>query len=82
MLYPSPEGVGPARDPFASARAALDGVIASSMAADALEAISGAPESRTTGAYGLPLVMLDSDPACGGRGGHRQPRPRPTACGR
>lgn len=54
VLYPSPEGVGPARDPFASARAALDGVIASSMAAGALGAIGGAD---------LPLVMLDSDPA-------------------
>ena len=37
VLYPSPEGIGPARDPFASAQAALDGVIASSMAADALD---------------------------------------------
>ncbi|MDF6041446.1 LacI family transcriptional regulator [Streptomyces sp. JH14] len=54
VLYPSPEGMGPARDPFASARAALDGVIASSMAADALGALRGAD---------LPLVMLDSDPA-------------------
>ncbi|MFJ7149974.1 LacI family DNA-binding transcriptional regulator [Streptomyces sp. NPDC100445] len=54
VLYPSPEGIGPARDPFASAQAALDGVIASSMAADALSAIRG---DR------LPLVMLDSDPA-------------------
>ncbi|MFF8094748.1 LacI family DNA-binding transcriptional regulator [Streptomyces sp. NPDC016675] len=53
VLYPSPEGVGPARDPFASAPAALDGVIASSMAADALTAIRGDQ---------LPLVMLDSDP--------------------
>ncbi|GAA4825648.1 LacI family DNA-binding transcriptional regulator [Streptomyces ziwulingensis] len=53
VLYPSPEGIGPARDPFASARAALDGVIASSMAADALTAIRGDQ---------LPLVMLDSDP--------------------
>ncbi|GAB2913014.1 LacI family DNA-binding transcriptional regulator [Streptomyces heilongjiangensis] len=57
VLYPSPEGVGPARDPFASAQAALDGVIASSMAADALSAIRGDQ---------LPLVMLDSDP----RGSH------------
>lgn len=56
VLYPSPEGVGPARDPFASARAALDGVIASSMAADALGALRGG---------GLPLVMLDSDPGAG-----------------
>ncbi|MEU7305484.1 LacI family DNA-binding transcriptional regulator [Streptomyces sp. NPDC007206] len=53
VLYPSPEGVGPARDPFASAQAAIDGVIASSMAADALTAIRGDQ---------LPLVMLDSDP--------------------
>ncbi|MFJ3703657.1 MULTISPECIES: LacI family DNA-binding transcriptional regulator [Streptomyces] len=53
VLYPSPDGTGPARDPFASARAALDGVIASSMAADALGALRGAE---------LPLVMLDSDP--------------------
>ncbi|CAL9393592.1 LacI family DNA-binding transcriptional regulator [Streptomyces sp. enrichment culture] len=57
VLYPSPEGIGPARDPFASAQAALDGVIASSMAADALTAIRGDQ---------LPLVMLDSDP----RGSH------------
>ncbi|MEE4588917.1 LacI family DNA-binding transcriptional regulator [Streptomyces antimycoticus] len=53
VLYPSPEGVGPARDPFDSARASLDGVIASSMAAGALAAVRGG---------GLPLVMLDSDP--------------------
>ncbi|MDX6354797.1 MAG: LacI family transcriptional regulator, repressor for deo operon, udp, cdd, tsx, nupC, and nupG, partial [Streptomyces sp.] len=56
VLYPSPEGIGPARDPFGSARAAIDGVIASSMAADALAGI---------GDGGLPLVMLDSDPAGG-----------------
>ncbi|MEU9915377.1 LacI family DNA-binding transcriptional regulator [Streptomyces sp. NPDC051001] len=53
LLYPSPEGVGPAKNPFASAQAALDGVLASSMAADALTAIRGDQ---------LPLVMLDSDP--------------------
>ncbi|MFJ5779661.1 LacI family DNA-binding transcriptional regulator [Streptomyces sp. NPDC093094] len=53
VLYPSPEGIGPAPDPFASARSALDGVLASSMAADALTAIRGDQ---------LPLVMLDSDP--------------------
>ncbi|UYQ61217.1 LacI family DNA-binding transcriptional regulator [Streptomyces peucetius] len=61
VLYPSPEGVGPARDPFASARAALDGVIASSMAAQALTAIRGTD---------LPLVMLDSDPADTGAAAH------------
>ncbi|MFJ5224685.1 LacI family DNA-binding transcriptional regulator [Streptomyces sp. NPDC088400] len=60
VLYPSPAGVGPARDPFASARAALDGVIASSMATDALDAIRGADGAD------LPLVMLDSDPAAPG----------------
>jgi len=53
VLYPSPAGIGPARDPFASAQAALDGVIASSMAADAVNDIRGDQ---------LPLVMLDSDP--------------------
>ncbi|MEV5989485.1 LacI family DNA-binding transcriptional regulator [Streptomyces sp. NPDC052051] len=53
VLYPSPEGIGPAKNPFHSARAALDGIIASSMAADALTALRDAP---------LPLVMLDSDP--------------------
>ncbi|GGV14856.1 LacI family transcriptional regulator [Streptomyces litmocidini] len=61
VLYPSPDGVGPARDPFASAQAALDGVIASSMAADALKALRGT---------GLPLVMLDSDPSDPGASAH------------
>ncbi|MEU5218062.1 LacI family DNA-binding transcriptional regulator [Streptomyces sp. NPDC020807] len=61
VLYPSPDGVGPARDPFASARAALDGVIASSMASDALKAFRGTD---------LPLVMLDSDPADTGAAAH------------
>ncbi|MEU5097111.1 LacI family DNA-binding transcriptional regulator [Streptomyces sp. NPDC020996] len=58
VLYPSPEGrtlrAAPIPDPFASAQAAVDGVIASSMTADALTAIRGDQ---------LPLVMLDSDPA-------------------
>ncbi|SEO66643.1 LacI family DNA-binding transcriptional regulator [Actinacidiphila rubida] len=58
VLYPSPEGVGPARDPFGSARAAIDGVIASSMAADALAGIGDVGRDG-----GLPLVMLDSDPS-------------------
>ncbi|MGA5218979.1 LacI family DNA-binding transcriptional regulator [Streptomyces cinereoruber] len=61
VLYPSPDGVGPARAPFASAQAALDGVIASSMAAEALEAFRGTD---------LPLVMLDSDPAGTGAAAH------------
>lgn len=57
VLYPSPEGTGPAVDPFGSASATLDGVIASSMAPEALAAL---------GEGELPLVMLDSDPR-GGR---------------
>ncbi|MGW7001667.1 LacI family DNA-binding transcriptional regulator [Streptomyces sp. NPDC054933] len=63
VLYPSPEGVGPAPDPFGSARAALDGVIASSMAVEALHAISG---ESAAGTVGLPLVMLDSEPGVAG----------------
>ncbi|MGW3009063.1 LacI family DNA-binding transcriptional regulator [Streptomyces sp. NPDC001219] len=54
VLYSSPSDGGPARDPFVSARATLDGVIASSMASEVLAAFDG---------DGLPLVMLDSDPA-------------------
>jgi LacI family repressor for deo operon, udp, cdd, tsx, nupC, and nupG len=61
VLYPSPEGIGPAPDPFASAQASLDGVIASSMAPEALAALRGGGLRG-----GLPLVMLDSDPE-GGR---------------
>ncbi|WP_443058914.1 LacI family DNA-binding transcriptional regulator [Streptomyces sp. NBC_00388] len=61
VLYPSPEGVGPARDPFGSAQTALDGVIASSMAVGALAAIQKS---------GLPLVMLDSDPDQSGAAAH------------
>lgn len=53
VLYPSPEGIGPAPDPFDSARATLDGVIASSMAAEAVSVLHEG---------GLPLVMLDSEP--------------------
>ncbi|MGW7515389.1 LacI family DNA-binding transcriptional regulator [Streptomyces sp. NPDC054796] len=68
VLYPSPEGIGPAPDPFGSARAALDGVIASSMAPEALAALRGGGPGggrlRGDGLQGdgLPLVMLDSDP--------------------
>jgi DNA-binding LacI/PurR family transcriptional regulator len=61
VLYPSPAGIGPARDPFGSARAAIDGVIASSMAADALAGIGGGGLDG-----GLPLVMLDSGPGAPG----------------
>ncbi|WP_052850709.1 LacI family DNA-binding transcriptional regulator [Streptomyces avicenniae] len=59
VLYPSPEGVGAAPDPFASAGATLDGVLASSMAVEALAQLSG---------DGLPLVMLDSEPRDGPAG--------------
>ncbi|GAA3378026.1 LacI family DNA-binding transcriptional regulator [Streptomyces sannanensis] len=61
VLYRSPIGEGPAKDPFPSARAALDGIIASSMATDALSAIRGTD---------LPLVMLDSDPDDTGAAAH------------
>ncbi|MER7517617.1 LacI family DNA-binding transcriptional regulator [Streptomyces sp. NPDC126499] len=61
VLYPSPDGIGPARDPFASASAALDGVLASSMATDALKAFQGTD---------LPLVMLDSAPDGPGAAAH------------
>ena len=67
VLYPTPQDrpsptadeggssdPAPLSDPFDSAAAALDGVIASSMAAHALTTIRG---DR------LPLVMLDSDPS-------------------
>ncbi|WP_330176656.1 LacI family transcriptional regulator [Streptomyces sp. NBC_01498] len=61
VIYPSPEGIGPAKDPFANAQAALDGVIASSIPADALAALRGTD---------LPLVMLDSDPDESGAAAH------------
>ncbi|RKN12763.1 LacI family DNA-binding transcriptional regulator [Streptomyces radicis] len=56
VLYSPPTGIGRAADPFASAGATLDGVLASSMAAEALAALSG---------DGMPLVMLDSEPGDG-----------------
>ncbi|WP_344561578.1 LacI family DNA-binding transcriptional regulator [Streptomyces axinellae] len=52
LLYPSPEGISTAPDPFASARSALDGVIATSMAPGALKILRR---------DGLPLIALDSD---------------------
>ena len=68
VLYPSPEGIGPARDPFASARAALDGVIASSMAADALDRHPRRPDS--------PSSCSTATPRGSRRRRHRQPRHR------
>ncbi|MDT0305965.1 LacI family DNA-binding transcriptional regulator [Streptomyces sp. DSM 44917] len=53
VLYVPPDERGPAPDPFASAGAAVDGVLASSMAAESLATLSQG---------GLPLVMLDSEP--------------------
>ncbi|MFE0426963.1 LacI family DNA-binding transcriptional regulator, partial [Streptomyces sp. NPDC058953] len=61
VVYPAPDTGGRARDPFASARTALDGVIASSMATQALGSLHSS---------GLPLVMLDSDPADGTAAAH------------
>ncbi|KRV50263.1 LacI family transcriptional regulator [Wenjunlia vitaminophila] len=77
VLYPSPQGVGTARNPFESTRGALDGVIASSMAADALREIRGS----FPGGQALPLVMLDSaPPTAPGDPGHREPdAPAPAA---
>ncbi|SFC39844.1 transcriptional regulator, LacI family [Nocardioides terrae] len=56
ILYLSPTVTAPARDPFASAQSTVDGVLASSMSAEALSTIRG---DR------LPLVMLDSSPDAG-----------------
>ncbi|MEU9603766.1 LacI family DNA-binding transcriptional regulator [Streptomyces sp. NPDC048057] len=61
VVYPSPDISTPAKDPFASASAALDGIIASSMAARSLTRLRGAD---------LPLVMIDSDPAERGAAAH------------
>lgn len=54
VVYLWPDGVGRATNPFGSAPQAIDGVLASSMAVDALAELGPKP---------LPLVMLDSDPA-------------------
>jgi DNA-binding LacI/PurR family transcriptional regulator len=56
ILYLSPTLTAPARDPFVSAQSTVDGVLATSMSAEALSAIRG---DR------LPLVMLDSSPDAG-----------------
>lgn len=56
VVYLWPDGVGRATNPFGTADQAIDGVLASSMAADALSQFGPGP---------LPLVMLDSDPAGG-----------------
>jgi DNA-binding LacI/PurR family transcriptional regulator len=56
VVYPWPDGAGRARSPFAAAHESIDGVFASSMAADALAELRAGPGP-------LPLVMLDSDPA-------------------
>lgn len=53
VVYLWPDGVGRATNPFGSAPQAIDGVLASSMALDALSELGPGP---------LPLVMLDSDP--------------------
>lgn len=51
VVYPWPDGAGPADSPFAAAGEAIDGILASSLTFDVL--------SRFTG---TPAVMLDSDP--------------------
>jgi LacI family transcriptional regulator len=58
VVYPWPDGHGAARSPFSAPHEAIDGVLASSMAIDALTDLVG-----QDGDAGVPLVMLDSDPA-------------------
>jgi DNA-binding LacI/PurR family transcriptional regulator len=57
VVYPWPDGHGPARSPFSAPHEAIDGVLASSMATDALTDLVG-----RNGDVEVPLVMLDSDP--------------------
>ncbi|HEU5158683.1 MAG TPA: LacI family DNA-binding transcriptional regulator [Streptosporangiaceae bacterium] len=66
VVYPWPDGHGPARGPFSAPHEAIDGVLASSMATDALTDLvvaPGQPGHDRAGDMGVPLVMLDSDPA-------------------
>jgi LacI family transcriptional regulator len=56
VVYPWPDDAGRAHSPFAAAHESIDGVLASSMAADAFTELRAGPGP-------LPLVMLDSDPA-------------------
>jgi DNA-binding LacI/PurR family transcriptional regulator len=56
VVYPWPDVAGRARSPFAATHESIDGVLASSMAVDALTELRAGPGP-------LPLVMLDSDPA-------------------
>ncbi|MGI8330223.1 LacI family DNA-binding transcriptional regulator [Actinomadura scrupuli] len=53
VVYLWPDGAGVADSPFAKVNEAIDGVLASSMAVDALAELS---------ADAMPLIMLDSDP--------------------
>ncbi|WP_433333555.1 LacI family DNA-binding transcriptional regulator [Spirillospora sp. CA-294931] len=52
VVYPWPDDAGPAGSPFAAPHEAIDGILASSLAADVLSEFRGTPS-----------VMLDSDPA-------------------
>ncbi|MBW8481654.1 LacI family DNA-binding transcriptional regulator [Actinomadura parmotrematis] len=52
VVLPWPDDAGPARSPFAAPHEAIDGILASSLA---VEAVARFP--------GTPAVMLDSDPA-------------------
>ncbi|GAA2605239.1 LacI family DNA-binding transcriptional regulator [Actinomadura fulvescens] len=62
VAYPWPDDAGPADSPFAAPHEAIDGILASSLAADV------ASEFRDT-----PVVMLDSDPE--GHGSAARPMP-------
>jgi DNA-binding LacI/PurR family transcriptional regulator len=57
VVYPWPDGHGPARSPFSTPHEAIDGVLASSMATEVLSDLVGQDRDM-----GVPLVMLDSDP--------------------
>ncbi|NUS55096.1 MAG: LacI family DNA-binding transcriptional regulator [Streptomycetaceae bacterium] len=65
VIYPAPVQPGyelePVASPFAAAHTALDGVLASSTAADTLSGLLGTGTPGT----GLPLVMMDSEPGTG-----------------
>jgi LacI family transcriptional regulator len=54
VVYLWRDGVGTARSPFAAVPGAIDGILTSSMSATSVAEIA---------ANGIPLVMLDSDPA-------------------
>ncbi|MYW04604.1 LacI family DNA-binding transcriptional regulator, partial [Streptomyces sp. SID3343] len=61
VVYPTRDGLDLSPGPFAAGPAAIDGILASSMAAEPLTVL----RSTGPGSPGLPLVMLDSEPGRG-----------------